>query len=76
MDPTPELAARLDADRREAADRMTFGQRLLAGPAMFDIAVAMMRAGIRLEFPEADDQTVRQVVRERLRSARKYEARE
>lgn len=74
MEPTPELAAQLDRDRREAAEKMTIGQRLLAGPAMFDIAIAMMRAGIRLDHPDADEGEVERIVVERLRNARRFEA--
>lgn len=69
------MAARLDADRREAAQSMSFGERLLAGPAMFDISVMMMRAGIRLEHPSADETTVEHLLVERLRQARRLEAR-
>jgi len=73
MESIEEMAAKLDADRREAAEMMTFGQRLLAGPAMFDLGVAMMRAGIRLQSPEADDQTIERMVLDRLRNARRFE---
>jgi hypothetical protein len=74
VDPTPELAARLDADRREAADAMTFEQRALAGVAMFDILADAIRAGIRLQNPHADDTTVEKMLIDRLRTARLHEA--
>jgi hypothetical protein len=74
MEPTPELAARLDADRWEAAGLMTFEQRAVAGVALFDIMAASMRAGIRLQYPQADDRMVEELLVERLRSARRHEA--
>lgn len=73
MDDIAETAARLDDDRRDAAERMSFGDRLLAGPAMFDICVAMMKTGVRLQDPSADEAKVEQVVLDRLRNARRYE---
>jgi hypothetical protein len=69
MDPTPELAKKLEQDKREAAAAMTFGERLLAGVVMFDINMAMMRAGIRLQNPDADEQTIERLVSERLQKA-------
>jgi hypothetical protein len=75
MEPTPELAARLDADRREAAKRMTFAQRAVAGVSLFDVMTASMRAGIRLQQPKLDDEAVEAVLLERLRAARRREMR-
>jgi len=69
MEPTPELAAQLDKDRREAAEAMTPGQRILAGPDLFDTCVIMMRAGIRLQNPQASEDDVERILLERLRSA-------
>jgi len=74
MEPIEEIADRLDAHRAEAAEQMTPGERILAGPALFDIGVMMMRAGIRMDHPQADDQEVEQMVVERLREARRLEA--
>lgn len=69
MEPTPELAAQLDKDRREAAEAMTPEQRILAGPDLFDMCVIMMRAGIRHQHPDANDDEVERILLERLRSA-------
>jgi hypothetical protein len=73
-DITPELAAKLDADRRETWELMTLGERLLAGVAMFDINMMMMRAGIRLRFPGAADEVIEQKVVQQLQDARRFEA--
>jgi hypothetical protein len=70
IEPTPELAAKLDRDRREAAEAMTPGQRLLAGAAMFDINLKFVRAGVRLQNPDADEATIERLVLERLHRRR------
>ncbi|MCI0677084.1 MAG: hypothetical protein L0Y42_15085 [Phycisphaerales bacterium] len=69
-----ELAARLDADRWDAASLMTFEERAAAGVDLFDLMTASMRAGIRLQHPKADERTVEDLLVERLRSARRHEA--
>lgn len=74
MDSIEEMAAKLDADRREAAEMMTFGQRAIAGVAWFDVMTAAMRAGIRLQYPDATEDSVETILLERLRAARKHEA--
>ena len=76
MDSIPELAAKLDADRREQAEAMTFGQRLLAGADLFDLCMMMLRAGIQMQHPDADEQKVEELVLKRLHDARRNEARE
>lgn len=74
MDSIAETAARLDADRREAARAMTFEQRALSGVAMFDLCIAAMRAGIRMQHPGMNDNAVDELVVQRLRMSRRYEA--
>jgi Rv0078B-related antitoxin len=69
MEPTPELAAQLDKDRREAAEMMTPGERLLVGAELFDLALMMMRAGIRMQHPDTDAAEVERIVLERLQIA-------
>jgi Rv0078B-related antitoxin len=72
MEPTRELAEELDAARREAAEQMTIGQRLLAGPDLHDLGLMMMRAGIRMDNPDIDHQSVERMVLERLQEARRF----
>ena len=74
MEPTPELAAKLDRDRAEAAEAMTFEQRAVAGVAQFDIMAESMRAGIRVQHPDADAAMVEQMLLQRLQEARRFEA--
>lgn len=69
-----EIAARLDADRLEAARQMSPGERLLAGPALFDVGLMMMRAGLRNRYPHADPLEIERMVMDRLRRARQLEA--
>jgi hypothetical protein len=73
MEPTPDLADALDRDRREAAAAMTPGERVLAGPTLFDLGLALLRAGIRRDRPEASDEAVERIVVDRLRRAREHE---
>jgi hypothetical protein len=75
MEPTPEFDARREADRAASAEKMTFGQRLLAGPELFDLGLTFMRAGIRMHNPGIDDNGVEQIVVQRLRAARQSEER-
>jgi len=72
-EPTPELIARLEADKRDAADRMTFEQRAVAGVSLFDIMAECMRTGIRMDHPTADDEVVEQMLLVRLRESRRSE---
>ena len=74
MQLTPELAAKLEADKQETADLMTFEERALAGVMMFDILVDAMRSGIRLQHPDADERQVERLLTQRLQSARQDEA--
>lgn len=48
-------------------------QKLLAGPELFDMACVWMTAGIRSQFPDADDRRVRQLLLERLELARRID---
>ena len=73
MEPTADLADALDRDRREAAAAMTPSERVLAGPALFDLGLALMRAGIRRNLPEASAEAVERIVVDRLRRAREHE---
>ena len=74
IEPTPELAARLDRDRREAAEAMTFEERALGGIEMFDLLVDAMRGVIRNQHPSADEQMVESLLLARLRDCDQFES--
>ncbi len=56
------------------ARQMSADEKMRAGGDMFDELCERMRAGIRFQFPEADNQRVEQILEERLRLARRLEA--
>jgi hypothetical protein len=57
----------------EQARRISPQRKLALGLELYDRARALLTAGIRSQHPEADEQTVRHLVRERLRLARQLE---
>lgn len=66
MEPTKELGDALYRERVHRARRMTPEQKVLAGPRLFESACQMTVAGIRHDFPDADEARVQQILRERL----------
>ena len=73
MEPTPELAARLDWDRYDAARAMTFEQRALGGIVMFDVLVDAMRGIMRVQNPRASAEEIEGMIAQRLRRMREDE---
>ena len=73
MEPTKDLIDQLYRERVLRARAMPPEEKLLAGPRLFDIVCRRMAAGVRNEFPDADQSRVEQIVRDRLRLARRLE---
>ena len=73
MEPTKELIDQLYRERVLRARAMPPEEKLLAGPRLFDIVCRRMAAGARNEFPDADQSRVEEIVRDRLRLARRLE---
>ncbi|MEW6356767.1 MAG: hypothetical protein AB1696_10595 [Planctomycetota bacterium] len=48
-------------------------EKLLAGIRLFDSACRVMKEGIRAQYPEADEERVNEILRERLAIARRLE---
>lgn len=74
MEPTQELVDALYRDKVESARRMKPEDKLIAGARLFDFACSVTMAGIRAQHPDADDQQVLEILRQRLAFARKIEA--
>jgi hypothetical protein len=74
MEPTRELVDQLFLDKVHMARAMTPGDKLMLGPILFDRVCERMIAGIRHQFPEADEVRVHQMLLERLRIARQLDA--
>jgi hypothetical protein len=73
MEPTPELINALYREQVLAARKLSPAQRLRLGGDLFDDFCERMRAGIRFQFPDADENRVEQILRERLELARRLE---
>lgn len=75
MEPTKELIDELYRDKVLAARRMLPSEKLLEGARLFDFACAITAAGIRHQHPDADEQRVLEILRNRLDLARRLEER-
>lgn len=73
MNPTREEILEIDRAKIRQARAMTFEQRLLAGPELFEFACEVARDGIRMQFPDADDAEVERVLCERIDRVRRRE---
>jgi len=62
-----------EREQIEEARAMSPGLKLFLGPQIFDRTVLFLTAGVRSQFPEADDERVQEIVRERLALARRRE---
>ena len=66
MEPSQELIDELDRERVRRAARDEPGRKLLAGAELYDLSRSFMLAGIRMQHPDADEQEVRRLARQRL----------
>lgn len=77
VDPEAErikaLADAIDREKIRRAAAEDPGRKLLAGMELYDLARSFMLAGIRMQHPEANEQEVRRLFRQRLEIARKSE---
>ena len=73
MEPTGTLGDQLYRDEVLAARVMTPEEKLLAGPRLFDFACRIALDGIRNQFPDADEQRIRQILAERVELGRRLE---
>ncbi len=73
MEPTRELIDDIYRERVLRARRTPPAQKLLDGPRLFDRACRLMIAGIRRQFPDADEQRVQEILRERLAILRRIQ---
>lgn len=69
------LADAIFRDRVLRARQMPPEEKLLDGARLFDYACRITEAGIRNEFPDADDQRVAEILRERVDLQRRREDR-
>jgi len=75
MPPTKELADAIYWERVQKARRMSPEDKLLGGARLFDRSCRIMAAGVRSQFPDADERRVREILCERLALVRRLENR-
>jgi len=73
METTGTPGDQLYGDEVLAARVMTPEEKLLAGPQLFDFACRIALDGIRNQFPDADEQRIRQILAERVELGRRLE---
>ena len=66
MEPTKELIDALWRDKVEQARRSAPEEKLRAGGELYDEVIERMIAGIRMQFPQASDEHVREELLRRL----------
>lgn len=74
MDDIKELAEDIFHDRILRARQEDPGAKFLDSLKLFDFACSWTEAGIRAEFPAADDAEVKRILRERIELQRRLEA--
>ncbi len=75
MEPTPELIKRLYQDKVDAARRMTFEQKFMAGAELFDFACSVTLSGIRGQNPTFTEEQVQAELRRRIEIGRRIQER-
>ena len=75
MEPTKELIDAIYRDRVRAARRTSPEERLLGGGELFDSVQERMLAGLRAQFRDADERTVRDLMIRHLNRIRRIEER-
>jgi hypothetical protein len=73
MQPTQELIDDIYRERVLRARRTPPAVKFFAGPDLFERACQIMAAGIRNQFPDADEPKVQEVLRQRLEITRRLE---
>ena len=74
MEPTKELIDAIYRDRVLRARQTSPEAKLRAGAELFEWACQITMAGIRHQFPQADEAQVRQILRDRLALRKRLEA--
>lgn len=62
-------------EQTEGARSQPLGEKLLAGIELFNLSCEFMRAGIRIQNPDATDEQIFAIIEQRLALARRMENR-
>ncbi|HVA50538.1 MAG TPA: hypothetical protein VNH11_29605 [Pirellulales bacterium] len=76
MQPTKQLIDELYLDKIRAAREMSPEQKLLAGPRLFERSCRIMLDGLRHENPGANEERLKELLRERLTLVRRVRGRD
>ena len=63
---TAELIRAIDARKIERAKKASMEEKMLDGPRLFRLLCQAIKAGLRLDHPEADDEKLHQLLIERV----------
>ena len=75
MEPNRQLINDIYWEQVRRARAMSDTDKLLAGPRLFQRSCRIMCDGIRNEYPQASEEEVKKILRERLALARRLESR-
>jgi hypothetical protein len=67
MEPSEQLVEEIYREKVLRARKMSPGEKILAGPELFDFACAWTRAGILREHPRATEQQLLKLLEDRIR---------
>ena len=76
MQPDQQLIDDIYRQKLRAARAMSPEDKLLAGPRLFERSCRIMADGIRSEYPDADEDRVQEILRERLALLRRLRGRQ
>lgn len=76
MKPTQQLIDELYLDKIQAARQMSPERKFFAGPRLFARCCRVMLDGLRDENPDADEQRLKELLRERLALVRRVRGRD
>ena len=63
---TEELIRAIDARKIERAKRASMEEKMLDGPRLFRLSCQAIKAGLRLDHPDADEERLHQLLIERV----------
>ncbi len=75
MQPTKDLVDAIDRDRIRWAREIPMEERPWLGIRLFDEACELAKTGIRMRFPDADEERVMRILQERLAIVQRLEER-
>lgn len=66
-----QMADEIFREKVLRARKLSFADKFMAGAELFEMGSGLARDGIRMQFPEADEQRVQELFSERMRVIRR-----